>query len=432
MSFVIKRWGLVLLIPFILGLKKGERVELQGYFNARYSANFLKKTPNVKFVLPPGTRARIDETKKFSSGNYGLKVEILAGPKKGEKVWVYYNIKNPSMKLYESVEAEGAETQVASEAQSVRTIRKTEALRIPAEFERNQQVLGAREVTKKIAQANRKVQETGRPGGPCDNCGAANLHVSGVKAPAVVAPSMSSFSLRASQDPPVLRAPTRTINPHGIRSSRCHSVGDRSYESCIFEGESVEGKFKLTNTGPNRIVSAPEEGRQRVWEFQYEGGARQDLGFSISDSPNGSVSQAQESYIMLFPRKTLPHIRVEGDRQIVTLPTGETVTFNKRTREVVGGVLTENGPITSGGKELSPAKVSYHGTGVMVRVNHVGHNEPRLQSTGFAQISKEGKICKVPVKDLWPDQRKQSGLHFKYFSDSDFDSYLKKKCSFGL
>lgn len=426
----MKRWGLVLLTPFFLGISSGGIVELEGYFNARYSANFLKSTRNVKFVMPPGTKARIDETKKFNSGNYGLKVEILAGPRKGEKVWVYYNVSNPTMKLYESADAEASETTAVEKAQSARTTRDTEAMRVPAETEKAEQVQGAEDVARQIEHGTRKTQETARPGGPCGDCEVANAYARDLK-PVEPPPVVSSFSARASQDAPVLRPPTRTMNPYGIRPTRCRSAGGGTYDSCVFEGDSSEGKFKLTNRGPNRVVSGSSPYRNREWAFEYEAGARQDLGFSISDSPNEIISQTQESYIMLFPRKTLPHIRVEGGKQIVTLPTGETVTFNAQTREVIGGVLTEDGAMTPGGSTLSPAKVSYRGSGVMVRVDRRGE-EPRLQSKGTATVTKQGKSCKVPVKDLWPDQRQNSAVHFKYFSDSDFDAYLKRKCGFGL
>ncbi|MNL85323.1 hypothetical protein D3C87_2135970 [compost metagenome] len=47
-------------------------------------------------------------------------------------------------------------------------------------------------------------------------------------------------------------------------------------------------------------------------------------------------------------------------------------------------------------------------------------------------ITKQGKKCVVPKKELWPDQRESSAFHFKYFSDKDFDNYLQRRCKFGL
>lgn len=425
MKLAMKRWGVFLLIPLILGVSSGGVVELQGYFNARYSANFLKSTRNVKFVMPPGTRGKIEETKQFASGNYGLKVEVLSGKHKGEKVWVYYKPSDPGMKLFENTDAAGEALASADveKARSAETTRKTEALRVPAAAEKAEEKQVVQELNQQIRDANKKVQETK----PCDGCEVAKEQARDT-VPNDSAKVVSTFAPRSSSDAPVLRSPTRTVNPFGIRPTRCRTLG--TYDSCIFEGDSSEGKFKLRNMGPNKIVSKGEY-RIREWSFEYEAGARQDIGISISDSPNATVSHTQESYIMLFPRKTLPHIRVEGNRQIVTLPTGETVTYNAQTREVIGGAFSEDGPMTGGGKILAPAKVSYRGNGVMVRVDRRGE-EPRLLANGTATVTKQGKSCKVPVRDLWPNQAQNSPVHFKYFSDSDFDSYLKRKCGFGL
>ncbi|MNT55851.1 hypothetical protein D3C72_1931200 [compost metagenome] len=154
--------------------------------------------------------------------------------------------------------------------------------------------------------------------------------------------------------------------------------------------------------------------------------------FTVSDAPNGTISATQENVFMLFPRHTLPHIRTEGNKQVVTLPTGETVTFNTRTKEIIGGVLSEDGPMALGGGTKNLSKISYGGKGVMIRAV-AGGSDPRLaaKSVGTAVVTKQGKSCSVPKKDLW-DQRGSSAVHFKYFSDKDFDTYLQRKCGFGL
>ncbi|WP_373997712.1 hypothetical protein [Bdellovibrio bacteriovorus] len=417
--------ALILFIVFCLGFKGGDIVELEGYFNARYSANFLKSTKNVKFVMPPGTRARIEETKKFNSGNYGLKVELTSGPHKGESVWVYYNTANPSMKLYPGEEEmkQNASTETVEVATQVKTTKETPALRVPASET-------AEKVIENVSQANRVVQEQGKASGPCSDCEVAQLTSRGESVTPVGAPEgLVNWTAKPTQDSPVINPPTRTVNPYGLRSVRCSSK-QGGYDVCSYGDDPTPGKFKFYNRGPNKIVSSGES-RMREWSFDFEAGARQSLGFSISDMPNSTISQTQESYIVLLPRKTLPHIRVEGNKQIVTLPTGETVTFNTQTKEVIGGVLSETGALTSGGKALNPAKISYSGNGVMVRVDRVGE-EPRLQRNGTATISKQGRSCKVPVVDLWPDQSSSSSARFKYFSDSDFDAYIKRKCGFGL
>lgn len=451
--------GLIILL-FSLGFAKDGIIELESYLNGRSSANFLKETKNVKFTLPPGTRAKIQASKKFSSGNYGLQVEVTSGPHKGESVWVYYRNADPGIKLFGSDDAakKDQESKDIEKARVAKTTREhpvirevaSEPLKIPAlapvsklafkEVKKASSEAAATirgtpqklekaevaEVVRRVEKANTTLQKQGSADGPCSDCELAKVYATNVSGSAT---KEATFAPRTSQDAPLIIPPTRTQNHNGIRPIRCRTLpGD--IDSCTYEGDSEPGKFKLRNRGPNKTVSAGNSGRMREWGFDFEGKARQDLGLAISDMPNGTVSQTQESYIMVFPRKSLPTIRTVGNRQIVTLPTGETVTFDLKTKQVIGGVLSEDGAMTEGGKTLQPAKVSYRGNGVMVRVDVRG-DEPRLKSE-TATITKQGKICRVPTKKLWPDRSERSAAHFKYFSDSDFDAFLKSTCGFGL
>ncbi|QDK38286.1 hypothetical protein [Bdellovibrio sp. NC01] len=443
----------IFIVLFSLGFAKDGIVELEGYLNGRSSANFLKSTNNVKFVLPPGTRGKIQETKQFSSGNYGLKVAITSGPRKGEEAWVYYRTSDPDMKVYENEQAaqKDQETKDVANAKETKTIRETPAVRDPAsekpkeekkpepkKVEEKKPVItkkasdklpkdDAEELVRKVQDANKTLANHGKPGGPCPECELAKVHSRDVGINEDTNPP--TFTAKSSQDSGRIIPPTRTQNPFGIRPTRCGS-GQGAIDYCTYEGDSQPGNFKFRNRGPNNIVSAGDANRSREWAFYHEGNARQDLGFAISDMPNGTISQTQETYMMVFPRKTIPNVRIEGDKQIVTLPTGETVTFDKNSKKVIGGVLSEDGAMTSGGKSLQPAKVSYHGNGVMVRVDTRG-DEPRLKAAN-AVITKQGKTCTVPAKKLWPDRSEHSSAHFKYFSDSDFDAFLKSTCGFGL
>ncbi len=443
----------LIILLLSLGFAKDGIIELESYLNGRSSANFLKDANNVKFTLPPGTRAKIQETKKFNSGNYGLKVEVASGPRKGESVWVYYRTADPGVKIFENEKAAKKDQEVKSveKATVAKTTREHEAIRDPASMPKKAEAAqsqvsakpaiaektatkpskqldkeDAEETVRKVTDANSALQKHGKPGGPCSECDLQKVHSRDV---GVEEEKKTVFAAKASQDPAVMILPSRTQNPFGVRSTRCNTYAG-AVDYCTFEGDSEPGKFKFRNSGPNKIVSGGDLNRAREWEFNFEGNARQDLGLSISDMPNGTISQTQESFIMVFPRKTLPSIRTVGNRQIVTLPTGETVTFDTQTKQVIGGVLSENGAMTNGGKSLQPAKVSYHGNGVMVRVDTRG-NDPRL-SADTAVITRQGKTCSVQAKKLWSDRSGRSAAHFKYFSDADFDSFLKTTCGFGL
>jgi hypothetical protein len=110
------------------------------------------------------------------------------------------------------------------------------------------------------------------------------------------------------------------------------------------------------------------------------------------------------------------------------LPTGEIVVFDSQGK-IIGGPLSENGALKQGQK----ANVSYSGSGITLRVDTAGA-DPRF-SKKFADqavISKQGRECRVPKKDLWPDQGEHSAMHFKFPTDAAFESYLQAKCKFGI
>lgn len=447
MTATWKKWGLLALTFFIFGFKGNELIELEGYLNARSSANFLKSTGNVKFVLPPGTKARIQESKTFGSGNSGLLVEVLDGPKKGEQVWVYYNESNPTMKLYkdEASAKEDKPTKKVAEATQAKTTKDTPAIRAPASTPKSDKKYvnppirpASNDIQKMIGgieKGNQSVKELGKPGGPCADCDVKKVYQRDVDAnreitrasPVTTSPKTAkavAFEPKSSQDTPRYQTPSRTQNPHGVRSQRCGSPRGTPYQECVTEGESVPSAFKFSNYGPNSVVPVAGETNSRDWQFSFEGHARQDIYFSITDSHSGRVSQLRESYFMIFPRTTVPTIRVEGNKQIVTLPNGETVTYDVRSKQIIGGVLSENGSVGA-----QPARVSYGGNGVMLRVDAVG-KDPRIGTT--ATITKQGKTCRVPASKLWPNQSASSAMHFKYFSDADFDAFLKQTCGFGM
>jgi hypothetical protein len=110
-------------------------VEIQGFLNARSGAKFRQTDQNRIYVLKPGTKGLIKETKYFpGTQNYGLCLEIKSAtePASVEKcVWVYYDIKNPALKLFSASSASEKSTrplkpetspEKAHAAQTVRTV----------------------------------------------------------------------------------------------------------------------------------------------------------------------------------------------------------------------------------------------------------------------------------------------------------------------
>lgn len=266
-------------------------------------------------------------------------------------------------------------------------------------------------VVKKIDELNKTLSNAGSPA--CGKCSTA-----------------SSASKIPKPDFESERQPLTDVNPAEVIESISSYSHANGYNYSVIEKTGAPAGFNFYNYGPNKIVPKIHPDSNRQWSFNAENWARQDIYISVMDQPNDTNSQIQNSYLYFFPRKNIPSIKRDGDRFIITLPTGEKAYFNAKTKEALDeGALRENGPISKGGRIADPPKVSYQGTGVLIRADSRG-TEPR--KGGFAMVTKSGKSCKVPKSELWPDQRDSSLYHFKFSSDAELNSYLIKKCKFGL
>lgn len=201
--------------------------------------------------------------------------------------------------------------------------------------------------------------------------------------------------------------------------------------------------FNVFNGGVNRIVpkkSGIGTGPEREYRFDFPQRARQDIHFAITDTPTDKLSERMESYFYVFPRKLVPSIQTadDGKKLQVTLPTGETVSFDAATKEIVDGVLTEGAPIDLGPDRFKRnfADVSYTGKGVMIRVDKRGA-DPRLGTvatitTGSPDGGCKGppcSACRVDSTRLW----EQGGeVHFKFATDAEFAAFLRANCKFGI
>jgi hypothetical protein len=206
--------------------------------------------------------------------------------------------------------------------------------------------------------------------------------------------------------------------------------------------------FEFSNHGGNLILAPRRDATKnrfftRDFQFRFDDRARQDIHLMITDwVPSRDhvfrLSELMNSLMHFFPRSYLPAIANAGDKNIVTLPTGEEVEFNAVTMEILGGVLTES-PV-----DLSPDRngrkypgVNYLGQGVVVRADARG-TDPRLSKSAIISTGTPPPICdkpggcrqcEVPSKELWD----QSGaVRFKFQTDQEFDRYLTTRCAFGL
>jgi hypothetical protein len=206
--------------------------------------------------------------------------------------------------------------------------------------------------------------------------------------------------------------------------------------------------FEFSNRGGNRIL--PEHydiGKNllftRDFQFRFDDRARQDILLFISDWAPSRDKQFRLSDLMntvmhFFPRNYLPAIRGSSARYVVTLPTGEQVEFDAKTREVLGGVFSETSVDFNPDRTLRQFPgINYVGKGVVVRANARG-KDPRIRNvatitTGTpAPDCEKGTACnqcQVPSQELW---HQNGPIRFKFSTDQEFDRYLLSRCGFGI
>lgn len=462
---------LILSVFFSLALKKDDVVELEQFLNARESADFLKTTQNVKFVLPPGTQAKIEKVKTFNSGNHGLYVTLQTGDSKGEKVWIYYRDEKPGMKLFEGEAAKSAATTDVEKAKSAEMTEPTTAWRTPA-GEKIPLVVTkeyAEKLMKQVDNVNAKIKVADTKNNqPCDdNCKlaqqtygrdlpkpedeetkelakpkpapkrkpvlAAGVRDENAQPVAIVKEKEAKVEnvnfVPPTQDPATLRQIPNTENRQRINFPSCSNIYNDNLEVCTQPGYGKTG-VKITNYSPGYSAAAGKAKAMRTWDVLAPSAARQDASIWIYDDPGKRNPDIKTSVIMLFPRTSMPAVQPKGNQYVVTLPSGETATFEKGTGRVVNGVFKEK-PQAAG---VAP-RVTYSGKNLMIRADNNG-SDPRIGG-GTATVSRHTKngfkSCEIPKKVLW-GQAENSGQGFKFFSDKDLDQYLKAnpKCGFGI
>ncbi len=247
---------------------------------------------------------------------------------------------------------------------------------------------------------------------------------------------------------PVKDLASRAIDYGTMLSSRtAKSPPSRGWQYRRSRDGKIVG-FEFSNHGGNSILTARRDATRnqfftRDFQFRFDDRARQDIHLMVSDwAPSRDrvfrLSELMNSLMHFFPRGYLPAIVNAGDRNIVTLPTGEEIEFDAVSNEIRAGVLTE-APV-----DLNPASadrkfpaVNYLGQGVVVRADNRGA-DPRLGAKALitngapAPLCEQAggcRQCEVPAKELWD----QSGaVRFKFATDQEFDRYLTARCAFGL
>lgn len=457
---------LALSLTTLMSFDIGQEVELDSFLNARTHPNFLKYTKNIKTTLAKGTTGEVQEVKKFSSGNAGIKMKVTNGPKIGQSYWVYYNSKTPSIKLSDkkvkdiSIPELRVKPLEASDIKLDGKLPELEPLAVLGDVKADvlETVSATREASEHATEESIKesqnlksnVDETLKAQGETDcltttseikiessNKDESSPLIFTSSAP-VTNVSESEYKLTDVAAP--FRTRPESVDEGTSNGPSAPGVRGEAYDT-LRNGRvgKVKG-FSITNKGPNNIVT--EKSRYRLFEFKAEDLAASDMKVEIAEFDNNSTSSSVNTIMMFFPRSVLPSVKQIDNELHVTLPNKEMVKFNAETKEIIGGVFSEEKMTATSLRK--PAHVKYTGAGVMIRADKAGdlpygdielRDGSNAPSTTIATISKKGhKDCKIPSKEIWYNDEKIKDVLIKpeLSTDEGLDNFLKKKCNFSI
>lgn len=218
--------------------------------------------------------------------------------------------------------------------------------------------------------------------------------------------TISTNPEKVQNELPIL--PTLCVSKEKGLWDLCFSVIKDADE--IEERELRAKSIKLRNQGGNPTF--PQTGWMvgRDFEFNFEDIAQSDLNMIVWDMPDDYDSNGHMMMMTFIPRQVIPSVRYESLNKIkVTLPTSEEITFDARTKEIIGGVITEGKVATdSGGRALRPS-MKYTGKGLAIVASRVGNFPVGDELVGTQRTARnkadiiynQKTICQLPVKDLW-------------------------------
>ncbi len=416
----IPAWITLVSLSSTLAFKKGDQIELQAFVNARTSANFTKSSKNISATLNKGTTGEVLETRPLPSGNIALKMKVESGPHAGESYWVYHNLKNSIISLYNKKNEEMTGPDLSA-AQKARLKESITAIRAPEESA----IIVAAETAVTIL----------------DKKNVADIEVK-VQIPDCKTTTLLEKVPESQYDETQVVEPYREVAESPFSSHWCREAKG-GWDVCRNE-KGVVG-FTLVNHGPNKIVKSNESHINREMNFEFEDRARSEMRLIVAEAPDDRVSHITYSIMMFFPRTVLPSIKKVGEELEVTLPTKEIIRYDAKTKEIIGGVMTEGAMRQDPNKRAVPAALNYTGSGVLIRSDKSGDlpygdietkSGAHAPSISIATVSKKGfKDCKIPSKDIWYTDYNNGGnvlIKKELATDAGLDSFIKSKCGFSI
>lgn len=213
-----------------------------------------------------------------------------------------------------------------------------------------------------------------------------------------------------------------------------YSIGaryvDGNYEKLIFKdsrNQEYNKGVRITMKGPNNMAPNTADGpTDRTWDFISDDNALNSTYIQITDQPTpGTLSHLMETIFVLIPRKETPRAETKGDEIHVTLPTGEMVIYDAKTKLIKKGAMSEKPIDTNPNRFLRKFTTDYVGEGISIRVDRRG-GDPRTGS-GNVVITQKGRTCTLPKSHVWggSDDRPK----FKFSDDRQLVNALNSKCT---
>lgn len=223
--------------------------------------------------------------------------------------------------------------------------------------------------------------------------------------------------------------PLERINPRANSSSVGSKYVDGGYEYVYFQDSqrnTYDRGVRVMMRGPNKFAPMIEgEPTTRSWDFVSEDNSVNGTFINISDEPTpGTLSHLMETNIVLIPRKEKPRAETKGDEVHVTLPTGEMVIFDAKTKLIKRGAFTEEAIDTNPNRLKRKFVTSYAGEGISLKVDRRG-NDPRI-GAGNVEITQKGKTCSLPKAQVWGGTN--DNPKFKFSDDKKLVDFLNSKC----
>jgi hypothetical protein len=253
----------------------------------------------------------------------------------------------------------------------------------------------------------------------------------------------------AGQDtdvPPEYQTPLALSTAAVAAVGGCFQAGlasDPDFEYCL--DEPVSHSFTLIDAQSPRINPAGH-GAHRDFTFSAPRRARQETDLLVyewgSDNPHPEQDKdsawSMMTEIVFLPRQATPSARLvqNGEDYEVTLPTGETVLFDAKTKEIVSGPLVETAPIDMNQDRNARrfAGLRYDGRGIMIRSDQRGDSPRSAVVWGIKKTATavwRGKTCLLSPADVWEQDADGAGLCL-YPDDAAFFAMLKRRCGWKL